>query len=120
MGKQIVREPKIYGHVGPAFDTKLGFDTDLRLYATYEYVGKRYVDVLNTTELPSYGTLGAGAIVTRGEWQMQVVGDNLTDAHGLTEGNVRSDELAGQGTPTAIYGRPLFGRSFRVMITKKW
>jgi iron complex outermembrane receptor protein len=120
LGKQIVREPKIYGHVGPAFDTKLGSDMDLRLYATYEYVGKRYVDVLNTTELPSFGTLGAGAILTRGEWQVQVVGDNLTDAHGLTEGNVRSDELGGQGTPTAIYGRPLFGRSFRVMITKKW
>src|SRR6185437_3070787 len=76
LGKQIVREPKIYGHVGPAFDTKLGSDMDLRLYATYEYVGKRYVDVLNTTELPSFGTLGAGAILTRGEWQVQVVGDN--------------------------------------------
>ncbi|HET9106771.1 MAG TPA: TonB-dependent receptor [Steroidobacteraceae bacterium] len=120
MGKQIVREPKIYGHVGPVFDINFDSDMHLRLYATYEYVGKRYVDVLNTTELPSYGTLGAGAIMTRGDWQAQVVGDNLTDAHGLTEGNVRSDELAGQGTPTAIYGRPLFGRSFRVMVTKKW
>ena len=120
MGKQIVREPKIYGHIGPAYDIELGADTDLRAYATYEYVGKRYVDVLNTTALPAYGTLAAGVVVKRGDWQVQVVGDNLTAVHGLTEGNVRSDTLSGQGTPTAIYGRPLFGRSFRVMLTKSW
>jgi hypothetical protein len=57
---------------------------------------------------------------TRGTWQFQVVGDNVTNAHGLTEGNTRTDALSGQGSADAIYGRPIFGRSFRFVLSKAW
>jgi len=49
-----------------------------------------------------------------------VVGDNLTNAHGLTEGNTRTDSLTGQGNATAIYGRPVFGRNFRLVVSRSW
>ncbi|MFT6570314.1 MAG: outer membrane receptor protein involved in Fe transport [Sphingomonas echinoides] len=117
-GKQIIREPKLYGHVIPKFHFESGrnlFD----IYGTLNFVGREYVDYLNSTKLPAYQTLGVGFNYTRGSWQFQVVGDNITNNHGLTEGNTRSDAF-GQGTAVAVYGRPLFGRNFRFVLTKSW
>ncbi len=120
LGKQIVREPRVFGRIEPTVTFDLGEGSTLEAYAGYEYVGRRFVDVLNTTALPAYGTYKAGAIYTRGDWRVQVVGENLTNAKGLTEGNTRTDTLSGQGAPTAIYGRPLFGRSFRLILSRQW
>ncbi|MDF0487842.1 TonB-dependent receptor [Sphingomonas sp. H39-1-10] len=118
-GNQIVREPKVYGNVRPSVDFDLA-GTDVQIYGRYEYVGKRYVDFFNNTALPAYQTVGAGVTLTRGTWQMQVVGDNIFNAHGLTEGNTRTDQLSGQGTADAIYGRPIFGRNVRFVLSKSW
>ncbi|WP_232492837.1 TonB-dependent receptor [Novosphingobium kaempferiae] len=118
-GNQIVRQPKVYGNIRPSFDFTTG-DTDVSIYGRYTYMGKRYVDLYNNTALPAYGTVGAGVTVKHGTWQLQVVGDNLFNAHGLTEGNTRTDSLAGQGSAEAIYGRPIFGRNFRLVIGKSW
>lgn len=118
-GNQIVRQPKIYGNVRPSFDFNTG-GNDISVYGRYTYMGKRYVDVYNNTALPAYGTIGAGFTLKRGTWQVQVVGDNLFNAHGLTEGNTRTDLVSGQGTPEAIYGRPIYGRNFRLVIGKSW
>jgi outer membrane receptor protein involved in Fe transport len=119
-GKLIPREPKIYGRIRPNADFSLDADTRLNLYVTYDYTGKRYVDVLNTTALPAYGTFGAGFIVNHGTWMLQAVGQNLTNAHGLTEGNTRTDNIVGQGTPNAVYGRPIYGRNWRIIVKKSW
>ena len=35
----------------------------------------------------------------------------------LTKGNPRSDQLAGQESSNAVYGRPLFGRNVRFVLT---
>ena len=118
-GNQIVRQPKVYGNIRPSFDFAAG-DTDVSIYGRYTYMGKRFVDLYNNTALPAYGTVGAGVTLRHGTWQLQVVGDNLFDAHGLTEGNTRTDSLAGQGSAEAIYGRPIFGRNFRLVIGKSW
>ncbi|CAN5785441.1 hypothetical protein BH11PSE6_BH11PSE6_02500 [soil metagenome] len=118
-GNQIVRQPKIYGNIRPSFDFTAA-DSDVSIYGRYTYMGKRYVDLYNNTALPSYGTVGAGVTLKHGTWQVQVVGDNLFNAHGLTEGNTRTDSLAGQGTAEAIYGRPIFGRNFRLVVGKSW
>jgi outer membrane receptor protein involved in Fe transport len=118
-GNQIVRQPKVYGNIRPSFDFTTG-DTDVSIYGRYTYMGKRFVDLYNNTALPAYGTVGAGVTVKHGTWQLQVVGDNLFNAHGLTEGNTRTDSLAGQGSAEAIYGRPIFGRNFRLVIGKSW
>jgi len=118
-GNQIVRQPKIYGNIRPNFDFMVGKNA-VSVYGRYTYMGKRFVDVYNNTALPAYGTIGAGITARRGTWQMQLVGDNLFNAHGLTEGNTRTDSLSGQGSAEAIYGRPIFGRNFRLVIAKSW
>ncbi|WCT79977.1 TonB-dependent receptor [Novosphingobium humi] len=118
-GKQIIREPKFFGNIRPTVNLKLG-KGDLELYGRYEWVGRRYVDLFNLTALPAYETLGAGATLNWGPWRVQVVGDNLTNAKGLTEGNPRTDQLAGQGASDAIYGRPLFGRNVRLIVGLSW
>lgn len=118
-GKQMVRQPKIYGNIRPSVDF-ISHGAKVSLYGRYDYVGRRYVDYPNTTALPAYGYFGLGAMVEKGLWTFQVAGDNITNAHGLTEGNTAGDVLAGQGTSTAIFGRPLFGRSFRFVLSRKW
>lgn len=118
-GNQIVRQPKVYGNIRPSFDFETN-GTDISVYGRYTYMGKRFVDLYNNTALPAYGTVGAGITARRGSWQMQIVGDNLFNAHGLTEGNTRTDSLSGQGSSEAIYGRPIFGRNFRFVISKSW
>jgi len=118
-GNQLIRQPKVYGNFRPTISFDIG-DVAVQTYLRYNYIGKRFVDLFNLTELPAYDTLGAGLIAQYRDWTFQVVGDNITNARGLTEGNPRTDQLAGQGASTAIYGRPLFGRNVRFVVTKAW
>lgn len=118
-GNQIIREPKVFGNIRPTLSYDFG-DNRVELYGSYEYVGRRYTDFFNATALPSYGSFDAGITLTHDTLQFQVVGDNITNAHGLTEGNTRTDTLSGQGTREAIYGRPIFGRSVRFILSKSW
>lgn len=117
-GKQIIREPKLFLNVRPTVDFQIG-GAEVSLYGRYDYVGRRYTDFFNSTDLPAYGAFGLGGIVSSGAWQFQLVGDNITNAHGFTEGNTAGDRF-GQGVPTAIFGRPLFGRNVRLIVSRKW
>lgn len=118
-GNQIIREPKFFGNLRPTFSFDVG-EGELELYGRFDWVDRRYVDLFNLTSLPGYETLGLGAALTWQDWRFQVVGDNITNAKGLTEGNPRTDQLAGQGASEAIYGRPLFGRNFRFILSRSW
>ncbi|RZK01175.1 MAG: TonB-dependent receptor [Novosphingobium sp.] len=118
-GNQIIREPKFFGNLRPTVHFPVG-DGELEISGRYEWTGRRYVDLFNLTGLPAFQTIGASVSVTQGGWRFQVVGDNLTNAKGLTEGNPRTDQLAGQGASDAIYGRPLFGRNFRFILSRSW
>lgn len=118
-GKQILREPKLFFNVRPSLDFDVG-ENRISVYGRYDYTSKRYVDFFNQTALPAYGYFGIGAMVKHGTWQFQVAGDNITNAEGLTEGNTAGDRLSGQGTAEAIFGRPIFGRSFRFILSKRW
>jgi hypothetical protein len=69
-------------------------EVNVQSYLRYNYVGKRFVDLFNLTELPAYDTLAAGLIVQYRTWTFQVVGDNITNARGLTDGNRRDRTLA--------------------------
>ena len=118
-GKQIIREPKVFGNIRPTFAFDAGGD-QVEVYGRYEFVGRRYVDLFNNTGLPAYNTFGLGATLTHGGFQFQVVGDNIFNNKGLTEGNPRTDQLDGQTSRDAIYGRPIFGRSVRFVVSKAW
>ena len=118
-GNQIIREPKFFGNIRPSVSFPIG-GGQIEVAGRYEWVGRRYVDLFNLTALPAYQTLGTSASVTYGNWRFQVVGDNVSNAKGLTEGNPRTDQLGGQGASDAIYGRPLFGRNFRFILSRSW
>jgi outer membrane receptor protein involved in Fe transport len=117
-GKQIIREPRLFLNLRPSADFDVA-GAGVSIYGRYDYVGRRYTDFFNSTALPAYGSFGLGGIVTSGGWQVQVVGDNITNAHGFTEGNTAGDRF-GQGVPTAIFGRPLFGRNVRLIVSRAW
>ncbi|MCW1999674.1 TonB-dependent receptor [Xanthomonas campestris pv. raphani] len=110
------RQPKLYGNVGPTLLFSTGafdWETSLR----YAYVGKRYADLENTTELAAYHTLAANILVRNGPWDVQLAVDNLTNTFALTEGNPRTDTISGQGTREPIYGRPIYERNTRLVVT---
>ncbi len=115
-GNLLRRQPENYGYISPEVYFEVG-EADATAYLRYNFVGKRYVDFNNSTELPAYQTLSAGLSIDFDEWQVQLAVDNLTDEFGLTEGNPRNDSISGQGTPEANYGRPIFGRNFRLTAT---
>jgi len=118
-GNQISRQPKIYGNIRPTATFKVG-EAAVSANLRWNYRGRQYVDLFNRTAIPAYDTFGAGVSASYRFWEFQVIGDNITNAHGLTEGNIRSDLLAGQGTAEAVYGRPLFGRNVRFVLTRRW
>lgn len=118
-GNMLPRQPNVYGNIRPSYAfTVSGWDVET--YARLNFVGERFVDFANNTALDAYQTLGAGVTVSNGAWSAQLVGDNLTNEEGVTEGNPRADQLFGQGSPTVLYGRPIFGRNFRVVIGRRW
>ena len=119
-GNQVERLAEVLASVTPLVNLNvLGFPT--QLYVTAYHQGRRFVDSANTTQLPAFTTLDAGVIVNPSKrLRVQLVGTNLTNTLGLTEGNPRVDTLTGQGTSTAIYARPIFGRLFRASLTYSW
>jgi iron complex outermembrane recepter protein len=118
-GKRPIRQPKTWGNIRPAVNFEVAA-WQASAYARFNFTGKRYVDLQNTTALPAYQTLALGLSASRDGATLQLVVDNATNAKGLTEGNPRADAVAGQGSADAIYGRPLFGRNIRLTLTREW
>ena len=119
-GNRIVRQAAFWGNITPTVNFDLSNDSNVEAYARVNWIGTRFVDLQNTTRLPAFQTLAAGVTLNKGDWGFSVVGDNLTNTVGLTEGNPLSDLIAGQGVDEAIFARPIFGRSVRFSVTKRW
>ncbi len=85
-------------------------------------VGSRFSGFSNVIEIPAYTTLGIGGTLDIGERiQFTVVADNLTNEIGLTEGNPRADQFAGDGeVSTATFGRPIVGRNVRLSLAYRF
>jgi outer membrane cobalamin receptor len=109
-GKWAERIPRYQFRFTPTYTARLSDRSDVTLYGTVEAIGKRYSDLLNIQPLPAYSTLSAGVKARFDRITLQVSGDNLTDSHGLTEGNPRFTDEPGAALPDL---RPIFGRSFR-------
>ncbi|HEX7080559.1 MAG TPA: TonB-dependent receptor [Gammaproteobacteria bacterium] len=110
-GNQIRRIPETMARIVPAYYMPNGKS---QAYVSVSYVDDRFSNDENTIVLPSYTKIDAGFVydVTR-SLSLQVVGENLTDEVGLTEGNPRTD-IGAAGVGALYLARPLFGRSFRV------
>lgn len=106
-GNEVPRQPQLQTRLTPTYDFNLPWGT-ITLYGTWTWVDDRFADPENLQELNSYSKVDLGAVATIGERvDVQVVVDNLTDEHGLTEGNPR---VIGQ-TGGVFLARPILGRS---------
>ncbi len=112
-GKLAERIPSYQARITPTYEWHMG-DAKATLYGTYMAIGKRYSDLANTQILPAYSTINAGFIIDYRQFTFQLAGDNLTNSHGLTEGNPRF--LAGPGAAIPDV-RPIFGRSWTGSVT---
>ncbi len=112
-GNRVQRQPKLHLRFSPSYDIYMPFGVTT-LYGTFTHVGSRFSDPENLQTLGSYQKLDMGVIMDIGEnVSLQVVADNLTNSHALTEGNPRT---IGQGSGV-IFARPILGRSFRFSLS---
>jgi outer membrane receptor protein involved in Fe transport len=117
-GNRVQRQPEWQWRVTPAYEIAFGDDSRATLFGTLSYIGDRFSDVQNQQLLPNYYKVDAGISVDLNDRiQLQVVGDNLTDEIGLTEGNPRTLGSLGSGV---ILARPILGRSFRFSVGYKF
>ncbi|CAD0318764.1 TonB-dependent receptor [Xanthomonas hortorum] len=116
-GNQVMRQPKRQFRITPSYYWMLPFG-DLKLFATYSYVGERFADLANSQRLPSYDMVDIGANLHVGEhWEVTASGSNVTDTLGLTEGNVR---VQGAATGGVFMGRPIAGRQYQMSVAYRW
>ncbi|WP_434028557.1 TonB-dependent receptor [[Pseudomonas] boreopolis] len=114
---RVMRQPKRQFRLTPSYYWTLPFG-DLKLFATYSYIGERFADLANTQRLPSYHMLDVGASMHVGDhWEFTASGSNVTDELGLTEGNVR---VPGAATGGVFMGRPIAGRQYQVSVAYRW
>lgn len=106
-GNEVPRQPEFQTRLTPTYDLVLPWGT-ITAYGTWTWVDDRFADPENLQELNSYSKIDVGVLATIGERvDLQVVVDNLTDEHGLTEGNPRAIGQSGE----VILARPILGRS---------
>ncbi|WP_375248274.1 TonB-dependent receptor [Sphingomonas sp.] len=114
-GNRLIRIPTVSLRFVPGLNL-LG--DRLRLQASWEYEGKRYVDTANSVRLPAYATVNLSARFNVSQ-ALSLYGyvDNLNNSLGLTEGNPRAGELQnGDAGANTFIARPLIGRNFRAAL----
>ncbi|MBO9744311.1 TonB-dependent receptor domain-containing protein, partial [Xanthomonas phaseoli] len=116
-GNRVMRQPKRQFRITPSYYWMLPFG-DLKVFATYSYIGERFADLANSQRLPAYDMLDIGANLHVGEhWEVTASGSNVTDTLGLTEGNVR---VPGAATGGVFMGRPIAGRQYQLSVAYRW
>ncbi|MDO8654759.1 MAG: TonB-dependent receptor [Undibacterium sp.] len=120
IGKKVPRTPDYMITLEPAYLFKYNQHSG-RLYATYNAIGKRFQDLVNTSVLRPYSTLDLGLQLDLNESvSLQVVVANVTNSTGLTEGNARAPISNALTVGDATVGRPIFGRSVSASATFHW
>jgi outer membrane receptor protein involved in Fe transport len=112
---QLIRVPKLSARLVPGVDLLGGA---LRLQASWEYEGKRFVDSANSVVLPSYRVINLSARYRFSDaWTAYAYVDNADNSLGLTEGNPRAGELqSADAGANSFIARPVIGRTVRVAL----
>ena len=109
VNNKIWRQPDFQFRAAPSYDFTITHSVSASVYGAFRYVGKRWDSRDNNFQLDSFTKLDAGvSVATNSGITFNVSGDNLTDEHGLTEGDPRD--------PSAANGRPILGRSFQFSV----
>jgi hypothetical protein len=117
-GVQLARLPKMQIRVTPSDKQVMSWGT-LTEFVGYEHIGQHYQDSTGLNPLGSYYTLGAGIVADIGEnWQIRLLGSNLTNQFGLTEGNARVEGNAVQNN--VGFGRSIVGREGSIELKYKF
>ncbi len=117
-GVQLARLPKFQIRVTPS-DTQTFNWGSLTEFLTYEHIGQHYQDSTGLNPLGSYYDLGAGIVADIGDnWQLRILGSNLTNQFGLTEGNARFGGNAVQNN--VGFGRSIVGREGNIELKYKF
>jgi len=117
-GNQLARLPNYQIRITPSDTQSFDWGT-VTEQVTYENIGKRFQDNTNLTELPSYYDLAFGVDAMYGDhWELRVLGSNLTNQLGLTEGNAR---YGGNTIQNNVgFGRSIEGREVNVTLKYYW
>ena len=115
IGNEVQRIAKRIISLRPRYDFLTAF-FDGSVFVDIYNVGDRFANNGNSIVLPGYTTLGAGLTLNYNQIELTVVGDNLTNTIGVTEGNPRTDAFRSGDSSIATFARPILGRNFRVML----
>ena len=108
-GNKVWRQPDFQLRLAPSYDFQVTRGVSASIFGALRYIGERWNDRDNTYQLEAYTKLDLGVDVsTSGGLTFSVIGDNIGDSDGLTEGDPRD--------PTTQNGRPIFGRSVRFSV----
>jgi hypothetical protein len=109
-GVQLARLPKFQYRITPGDTQDFGWGT-LTEFLTYEHIGQHYQDSTGLNPLGSYYDVSAGIVAKVGErWQFRLLGSNITNQIGLTEGNAR---VGGNAVQNGVgFGRSILGREY--------
>jgi outer membrane receptor protein involved in Fe transport len=111
-GQPLARTPKL-GIIATPSDMQVFSWGTLTESVTYEHVGQHYQDQTGLNPLGTYYDLGAGIVADVGDhYEFRVMGSNLTNQFGLTEGNARFGGNAVQNE--VAMGRSIVGREINI------
>ena len=117
-GVQLARLPNLQIRVTPS-DMQVFNWGSLTESVTYEHIGQHYQDSTGLNPLGSYYDLGAGIVADVGDnWEFRLMGSNLTNQFGLTEGNARVEGNAVQNN--VGFGRSILGREVFIQAKYKF
>ncbi len=106
--KRVRRIPNVLLDIRPSYQLN-----QLKLFANWQYIGRRFVDDANTAELPAYATINAGMVYDVSSTGVSISGSvaNVTNTIGLTEGNPRVEQVFANRRDAVFMARPILGRS---------
>ncbi len=117
-GQQLARLPDLHVLLTPS-DTQIFTWGSVTEFVSYEHVGQHYQDNTGLNPLGTYYDLAAGIVVEYGDnWEIRMMGSNLTDQIGLTEGNARFGGNTAQGGVN--FGRSILGREGNIELKYKF
>ncbi|HLZ99854.1 MAG TPA: TonB-dependent receptor plug domain-containing protein [Steroidobacteraceae bacterium] len=117
-GQQLARLPKSRVYLTPQ-DTQVFSWGTLTELVTYEHIGQHYQDNTGLLPLHSYYDMGFGIDAMIGEsWELRLLGSNITNQIGLTEGNAR---FGGNTVQNNVgMGRSIEGREVNMTVKYRW
>ena len=117
-GVQLARLPKFQVRVTPSAMQTMSWGTLIE-QVSYEHIGEHYQDETGLLPLHPYYDLGAGIDARIGDnWEVRLLGSNLTNQIGLTEGNAR---FGGNTVQNSVgMGRSILGREVNVAAKYIW